>query len=214
MLRLASRAARAAAAAGTRRDPRVVASAAAPWDPLAALGAWLRQQRGVKTQSNEARAGVSRAGRSRFASAAPSEPDALPPAPQLRGGQVIERDGRLLVVVEAKHTQGQGRASGFVQLQARDVRSGTKYVERLSPSDMVERVTLDRVDYTYLYHEGKNVVLMHPTTFEQVRRSRRAALTAKALRMLAPLLRRCSPRASRARSSSCRSRCSATPGRS
>jgi translation elongation factor P/translation initiation factor 5A len=82
---------------------------------------------------------------------------------------VIERDGRLLVVVEAKHTQGQGRASGFVQLQARDVRSGTKYVERLSPSDMVERVTLDRVDYTFLYNEGKNVVLMHPQTFEQAR---------------------------------------------
>ena len=80
---------------------------------------------------------------------------------------MIERDGRLLVVVEAKHTQGQGRASGFVQLQARDVRSGTKYVERLSPSDMVERVTLDRVDYTFLYSEGKNVVLMHPQTFEQ-----------------------------------------------
>ena len=89
--------------------------------------------------------------------------------PQLRSGQVIERDGRLLVVVEAKHTQGQGRASGFVQLEARDVRSGTKYVERLSPSDRVERVTMERVDYTYLFSEGKNVVLMDPTTFEQAR---------------------------------------------
>ena len=61
MLRVASRAARAAAAGGTRRDPLAAASAATPWDPLAALGAWLRQQRGVKTQSNEARADVSRA---------------------------------------------------------------------------------------------------------------------------------------------------------
>ena len=83
---------------------------------------------------------------------------------------MIERDGRLLVVVEAKHTQGQGRASGFVQLEARDVRNGSKYVERLSPSDKVERVTIERVDYTFLYNEGKNVVLMDPTTFEQARR--------------------------------------------
>lgn len=85
---------------------------------------------------------------------------------------MIERDGRLLVVVEATHTQGKSRASGYVQLQARDVRSGTKYVERLSPSDMIERVTMDRVDYTFLFAEGKGVVLMHPETFEQARPSR------------------------------------------
>ena len=89
-------------------------------------------------------------------------------------------------MVEAKHTQGQGRASGFVQLQARDVRSGTKYVERLSPSDVVERVTLERVDYTYLYSEGKNVVLMDPTSFEQARRSSRNATPPRARPAHAP----------------------------
>jgi len=61
MLRLASRAARAAAGGAAPRE-RLPRSAAPPWDPLAALGAWLRLQgAGVKTQSNEARACVLRA---------------------------------------------------------------------------------------------------------------------------------------------------------
>ena len=108
---------------------------------------------------------------------------------------MIERDGRLLVVVEAKHTQGQGRASGFVQLEARDVRNGSKYVERLSPSDKVERVTIERVDYTFLYSEGKNVVLMDPTTFEQARRNSSNAAPRLCLPMLLRVAshRRCLP---------------------
>ena len=129
------------------------------------------------------------------------------PATQLRGGQVIERDGRLLVVVEAKHTQGKARASGFVQLEAREVGSGTKYSERLSPSDMVERVTLDRVDYTFLYNEGKSVVLMHPQSFEQAR-SAVARRSSPLFRCVADVRRRCG-----ARSLSCRPRCWATPPR-
>lgn len=62
----------------------------------------------------------------------------------LRVGAVFEdRDGRLLEVLKYEHTHGQGRASGFVTLEARDLRNGAKRVERLRPSDTVERVILD-----------------------------------------------------------------------
>jgi elongation factor P len=91
----------------------------------------------------------------------------VPPS-QVRSGQVLERDGRLLEVMKAEYTQGQGRASGYVQLEARDLRTGAKHVERLRPSEAVERVQLERDDYTFLYAEGKHVVLMHPVSFEQL----------------------------------------------
>ena len=86
----------------------------------------------------------------------------------MRAGQVLERDGRLLEVLRADYTQGAGRASGYVQVEARDLRSGAKHVERLRPSEAVERVLLERVEYTFLYAEGKNLVLMHPQSFEQL----------------------------------------------
>jgi Elongation factor P (EF-P) KOW-like domain len=39
---------------------------------------------------------------------------------ELRTGSVIEdKEGRLLEVLKFEHTHGQGRASGFVQLEAR-----------------------------------------------------------------------------------------------
>ena len=72
--------------------------------------------------------------------------------------------------MRAEYTQGQGRASGFVQIEGRDLRTGAKRVERLRPSETVERVQLDRADYTFLYDEGKKLILMHPDTFEQARR--------------------------------------------
>jgi hypothetical protein len=63
MLRVALRAGRAAATAAARPALQCDASAAAaatPWDPLAALHAWLQpacgRARGIKTQGNEARA--------------------------------------------------------------------------------------------------------------------------------------------------------------
>ena len=91
-------------------------------------------------------------------------------ANDLRSGAVYEdKDGRLLEVLRFEHTHGQGRASGFVQLEARDLRSGAKRVERLRPSDAVERVQLDEQSYTFLFAEGRSITAMHPTSFEQAR---------------------------------------------
>ena len=65
-------------------------------------------------------------------------------ANDLRTGAIFEdKEGRLLEVMRYEHTHGQGRASGFVTLEARDLRNGAKRTERLRPSDTVERVILD-----------------------------------------------------------------------
>ena len=63
---------------------------------------------------------------------------------ELRVGTIFEDgQGRLLEILKFEHTHGQGRASGFVTLEARDLRNGAKRVERLRPSDTVERVVLE-----------------------------------------------------------------------
>eukprot|EP00898_Chlorokybus_atmophyticus_P004372 jgi/Chlat1/4936/Chrsp31S04855 len=85
----------------------------------------------------------------------------------VKAGNVIERKGRLFEVVSAHHAQ-QGRGSANVQVELRDVLDGSKFTERLRPSESVERIRLEEQQRTYLYHEGDAVHVMHPDTFEQV----------------------------------------------
>jgi hypothetical protein len=87
-------------------------------------------------------------------------------ANDLRVGAIFEdKEGRLLEVMRYEHTHGQGRASGFVTLEARDLRNGAKRTERLRPSDAVERVILEdtvRVQTQDAPREGSRVSLTFP----------------------------------------------------
>lgn len=68
----------------------------------------------------------------------------LIPLEQLRVGTVVvDKNGALLEVVKWSYTQGQARASGNVQVEYRNLRTGGKTAERMSPSDKVERAVLD-----------------------------------------------------------------------
>ena len=58
-------------------------------------------------------------------------------------GTVVVKGDALLEVVKWSYTQGQARASGNVQVEYRNLRTGSKTGERLSPSDKVERAVLD-----------------------------------------------------------------------
>ena len=64
-------------------------------------------------------------------------------ANELRVGNIVQKAGQLLEVTKHSYTQGQARASGNVQVEYRDLRTGGKLQERLSPSDKVERAALD-----------------------------------------------------------------------
>ncbi len=65
-------------------------------------------------------------------------------ANELRVGAIVKRkDGALLEVTKYSYTQGQARGSGHVQVEYRDLRTGSKAQERLSPSDKLERAVLD-----------------------------------------------------------------------
>ena len=64
-------------------------------------------------------------------------------ANELRVGNIVQKAGQLLEVTKHSYTQGQARASGNVQVEYRDLRTGGKLQARLSPSDKVERAALD-----------------------------------------------------------------------
>ena len=89
-------------------------------------------------------------------------------ANSIRMGTVLEHNNRLWVVVKnPEHTQP-GKGGAYVQVEMKDVKTGTKLNERFSSSESVEKVRLDEKSYQYLYEEGNNLTLMDNETFDQI----------------------------------------------
>ncbi|CAH9094556.1 unnamed protein product [Cuscuta europaea] len=87
----------------------------------------------------------------------------------VKPGNVIQRKGKIYQVVKAQHTS-QGRGGAIVQVELRDVDSGTKVNERFRTDEAIERVFAAEKTYTYLYTDDEtgNIVLMEPDTYAQL----------------------------------------------
>lgn len=84
----------------------------------------------------------------------------------LRAGNVIEHNGKVMVVQKHEIMQCQQR-TGTIQLELRDVRSGNKDNIRFKTGEMVERVRLDQSECQFLYANGDAFTFMDNTTYEQ-----------------------------------------------
>ena len=87
-------------------------------------------------------------------------------ASDIRRGQAVIIDGKLLVVTNADHnTPGNLRAK--VQFKLRDVAKGTILDKRVGATDDIETATLDRRQVEYLYSDNDGHVLMDMETYDQ-----------------------------------------------
>ena len=85
----------------------------------------------------------------------------------IRPGNVIEHKGRLWVAVRTQHTQP-GKGGAYLQVELKDIRSGTKLNERFRASENVERVRLDDKEYQFLYADGEQLTFMDTGTYDQI----------------------------------------------
>lgn len=85
----------------------------------------------------------------------------------IRPGNVIEHKGRLWRAVKIQHTQP-GKGGAYLQVELRDIRSGTKLNERFRSSENVERVRLDQREHQFLFGDGEQFTFMNNESYEQV----------------------------------------------
>ncbi|KAK4440425.1 Elongation factor P [Sesamum alatum] len=87
----------------------------------------------------------------------------------VRPGNVIERKGKIFEVIKAQHTT-QGRGGAIIQVELRDVDSGSKVNERLRTDEPVQKIFVQEKSFTYLYTDDEtgNIVLMEPKTYNQL----------------------------------------------
>ncbi len=85
----------------------------------------------------------------------------------IRPGNVIEHQNRLWRAIKIQHTQP-GKGGAYLQVELKDLRSGTKLNERFRASESVEQVRLEQKEYQYLYADGEMHTFMDTVTYDQI----------------------------------------------
>jgi elongation factor P len=88
-------------------------------------------------------------------------------ASNVRKGNVLERDGKLYVVLTAENIHP-GKGTPVTQLELRRISDGVKVNERYKTTDTIEKAFIDERTHTYLYHDGNHYIFMDPQTFDQI----------------------------------------------
>ncbi|MEM7305747.1 MAG: elongation factor P [Planctomycetota bacterium] len=88
-------------------------------------------------------------------------------ATEIRKGQVIEKDGDLLLITEYEH-RTPGNLRSVVQIKTRSLNNGQNGSMRLSGSDNVDLAYLDKRKAEYLYKESNgDYCFMDAESYEQ-----------------------------------------------
>jgi len=88
-------------------------------------------------------------------------------ASSLRKGNVVDRDGKLYVVMFAENIHP-GKGTPVTQLDMRRISDGVKVSERYRTTEQVERAHVEDRPHTFLYADGEGHHFMNPETYDQL----------------------------------------------
>ncbi len=88
-------------------------------------------------------------------------------ANDIRPGTVLELNNRLYMVLKRETVQP-GKGGAFAAVEMKDVRTGTKIVERFRTQETVEKARLDEKEMQFLYFEDNQATFMDQENYEQV----------------------------------------------
>jgi elongation factor P len=88
-------------------------------------------------------------------------------ASSLRKGNVVDKDGKLYVILFAENVHP-GKGNSVTNVDMRRISDGVKVTERWRTVEMVEKADVDEREYQYLYEDSEGVHFMEPTTYEQI----------------------------------------------
>ncbi|PIZ32874.1 MAG: elongation factor P [Alphaproteobacteria bacterium CG_4_10_14_0_8_um_filter_37_21] len=90
---------------------------------------------------------------------------------EIKVGNIIEYENSLWIAAKTQHTQP-GKGGAYMQVELKNLTTGTKKNERFRAAESVERVYLEEQEFSYLYAEGNDFVFMDQNTFEQINLSK------------------------------------------
>lgn len=88
-------------------------------------------------------------------------------ASSLRKGNVVDRDGKLYVIMFAENIHP-GKGTPVTQLDMRRISDGVKVSERYRTTESVERAHVEDRAHTFLYSDGEGFHFMNPESYDQI----------------------------------------------
>ena len=88
-------------------------------------------------------------------------------ASSLRKGNVVDKDGKLYVILSAENIHP-GKGTPVTQLDMRRISDGVKVSERYRTTEQVERAYVEDREHQYLYQDGDGCHFMNPETYDQI----------------------------------------------
>lgn len=88
----------------------------------------------------------------------------------IRPGNVIEHNGELWAAVKIQHTQP-GKGGAYLQVELKNLITGSKLNERFRSSESVERVRLDQREHQFLYADNDMLTFMDTESYDQTQLS-------------------------------------------
>jgi elongation factor P len=90
-------------------------------------------------------------------------------AVEIRPGNLLEWNKRVWRVLKSYHVHVGGRGGAFMQVEMKDIESGTKTNQRFRTEDKIERAFVDPREMTFSYQDGDSFVFMDNETYEELR---------------------------------------------
>ena len=87
-------------------------------------------------------------------------------ANQTRPGMVLEHEGRQYAVLKIQLIQP-GKGGAFIQVEMRDIKTGSKTNVRWRTQDTVEKLNVEERECTYLFGDDDSLTFMDSQTFDQ-----------------------------------------------
>jgi elongation factor P len=88
-------------------------------------------------------------------------------ASSLRKGNVVDKDGKLYVILFAENIHP-GKGTPVTQLDMRRISDGVKISERYRTTEQVERAHVEDREHTFLYTDGEGFHFMNPESYDQL----------------------------------------------
>lgn len=89
-------------------------------------------------------------------------------ANSIRAGNILVYQNALWSVTKMPEHTKPGKGGAFVQVEMKNLKTGTKINERFNSTVNLERAHLETKDYQFLYPEGDQICFMDLETFEQI----------------------------------------------
>lgn len=86
---------------------------------------------------------------------------------EIRVGDVILHQDKLWIAVKTDHVKP-GKGGAYAQVELKAIIEGTKLNERFRSAETVERVELEKRDFSYLYEQGDALMFMDQESYEQI----------------------------------------------